>query len=72
VQDCVFVVVGEMFVVDDPFDLVLAVFVVDLVRKVAEEHERLIAHRFDPMMQCLLSTLAADENPAGLDMPADI
>jgi hypothetical protein len=51
---------------------VLAVFVVDLVRKVAGEHETLIAHRFDPMMQCLLSTLAADENPAGLDMPADI
>ena len=71
-QHRVLVIVGEMLILDDLFDFMLAIFVIDLVRKVAGEHEGLVAHRFDQLMQPLFSALAADEDAPRLDMAANI
>ena len=46
-QHRMLIVVGEMLVLDDFFDFMLAVFVIHFMGKVAGEHEWLIADRFD-------------------------
>lgn len=71
-QHGVFVVVAQMLVLDDLFDFMFAVLIVDLVRKIARKHERLVAHGFDQMMQRFLGPFAADKNSSCFDVAADI
>src|SRR5947209_18403321 len=67
-----FVVVREMIVLDNLFYLMLAVIVVHLVRKIAREHERLVTHGVDQMMQRLFRLFATDIYSPRLDVAADV
>ena len=66
------VLIREMLILGDLLDLVLAVIVIHFMGKVAGEHKRLVADSFNQMMQRLLGSLAANEDPSRFDVSADI
>src|SRR5262245_39382568 len=61
-----------MLVLDDLLDFVLAVVVVYFMRKIAREHEGLVADGLDQMMQRLFSPFTTDIYPSSLDVTADV
>lgn len=71
-QHGVLVVVGKMLVLDDLVDFVFAVVVIDLMGKIAREHEGLVTDGFDQMVQRFFSPFATDEYPSRLDVPPDV
>ena len=66
------VLIREMLILGDLLDLVLAVIVIHFMGKVAGEHKWLVADSFNQMMQRLLGSLAANEDPSRFDVPADV
>ena len=71
-EHSVLVLIREMLVLDDLLDLMLAVVVIHFMGKVAGEHKRLVADSFNHMVQRLLGSLAANEDPSRFDVPADV
>ena len=71
-QHSVLVLIREMLVLDDLLDLMLAVVVIHFMGKVAGEHKRLVADSFNQMVQRLLGSLAANEDPSRFDVPANV
>src|SRR5688572_7344147 len=64
--------VAKVRVLNDFFNLMLAVLVIDFVWKIAREHERFVADGLDQMVQCFFRPLAANEDSTCLDMPANV
>src|SRR5262245_37914714 len=61
-----------MLVLYNLFDFVFAVVVVYFVRKIAREHEGLVADGLDQVMQRLFGPLTTNIYPSRLDVTADV